>query len=86
MFVGVVKLTVRGELGAVTGGLTARTTWTSGPVNLEPRLFRLLTEGNLQMKKPEIVWFLTKGGVPPPPLLWFGTFLFFSYNFFIALK
>ena len=43
------------------------------------------TKGNLQMKKPEIVWFLTKGGVPPP-LLRFGTFPVFSPNFFNALK
>ena len=47
----------------------------------------IIAKGNLQMKKPEIVWFLTQGGVPPPPpLLRFGTFPFFSYDFFIALK
>ena len=34
----------------------------------------------------EIVWFLTKGGGPPPlPLLRFDTFPFFSQKFFIAL-
>ena len=26
------------------------------------------TKGSLHEKKPEIVWFFTKGGVPPPPL------------------
>ena len=39
------------------------------------------------MKKLEIVWFLTKGGVPPPPpLLRFGTFPVFSFNFLLLLN
>ena len=37
----------------------------------------------LQMKNPEIVWFFTKGGVPPlPPIVRFGTFPVFLRDIF----